>query len=358
MAHNTNLVDEEQAKLGRWADELAPFVSVTVDQLRSYVAVHETGSTRTAALHILKRDQSSVEKQLKTLDEHFWNFNKERLIIKPSTRGGELRFTRGGEKVYELARNILEQFRSTRTHLQKVYRLRLAITKFTIPLLAEVADPIWKRLSQSGRQPDRELIHVGSEQLQKCLQDPTIDFALGGIISGQPIENGVEFARWNTERFVLLTNFPLGSDKIDIKQLRSSNLPLILRTDGPMRALVSRALGGTEGLNVVELCTDLQFGVDLLRLKVREACLICSEFIASEVTKRVDAARVLHSYQFSGCDFFHQRGLFRRAGTDDLYEPTHPVRVFWDTFKDLAAQREQESKEERRKKQTKTPRNK
>lgn len=349
MARTNNLPDEQQGKLGEWADELAPFVPVTVDQLRTYVAVYETGSTRTAALRILKRDQSSVEKQLKTLEEHFWNFNKERLIIKPSARGAELQFTRGGERVYELARKILEEFRSTRTQLEKIYRLRIAITKFTIPLLAEIDEPIWKRLKQFGRQPEQELIHIRSEHIQKCLEDPTIDFALGGILTGEPIERNIEFVRWNTEKFVLLSNVPLGDAKIDVKQLRSAGLPLILRTDGVMKHFVARALGGPEGLNVVEWCNDVQFGLDLLRLRVREACMICSEFIAEEAAKRIESEGALHTYQFVGCDLLHERGLFRRAGTDELYEPTHPVRIFWDTFKDLAAERGQSAKGRRKK---------
>jgi DNA-binding transcriptional LysR family regulator len=343
------LPDEQQQKLGEWADELAPFVSVTVDQLRTFVAVYETGSTRAAALRILKRDQSSVEKQLKTLEEHFWNFNKERLIIKPTARGAELRFTRGGERVYELAQRILEEFRSTRTQLEKIYRLRIAITKYTIPMLAEIDEPIWKRLKQLGRQPEQELLHVGSENIQKCLDDPTIDFALGGIITGQPIESDVEFIRWNTEKFVLVSNISLGGNKIDAKQLRSESLPVILRTDGVMKEFVARTLGGTEGLNVVEWCNDLQFGLDLLRLKVREGCMICSEFIAAEAVKHTDSEGVLHVYQFADCKLFHERGLFRRAGTDELYEPTHPVRVFWDCFKELAAKRDQQAKGRRKK---------
>ncbi len=340
--------DEQQRKLEEWADELAPFVSVTVDQLRTFVAVYETGSTRAAALRILKRDQSSVEKQLKTLEEHFWNFNKERLIIKPSARGAELRFTRGGERVYELAQRILGEFRSTRTQMEKIYRLRIAITKYTIPLLAEIDDPIWKRLKQLGRQPEQELIHIGSDQIQACLEDPTMDFALGGIITGHPIQRGIEFIRWSTESFVLVSNVLLGGSKIDVKQLRSSSLPLILRTDGVMKEFIARTLGSTEGLNVVEWCNDLQFGLDLLRLRVREGCMICSELIATEALKHIESQGVLHMYHFEGCDLFHERGLFRRAGTDELYEPTHPVRIFWDTFKELAAKRQPPPKAHRK----------
>lgn len=341
MAATQNLTEEQQSKLTEWSDELAPFVSVTVDQLRTYVAVHEMGSTRAAALRILKRDQSSVEKQLKTLDEHFWNFNKERLIIKPSSRGAELRFTRGGERVYELAKKVLAEFQETRTQLEKVYRLRIAITKFTISLLAEIDEPIWKRLKQFGRQPDRELIHIRSEQVQTCLDNPTIDFSLGGIVTGQPIEEDVEFIRWNTEKFVLLSNFPLNSAKINLKQLRSLGLPLILRTDGVMKEFANRALGGMEGLNILEWCNDLQFGLDLLRLRVHEACMICSEFIAAEA-KRSDSEDVLKIYPILDCELRHERGLFRKTGVDALFEPTHPVRIFWESFKELAGKREQD----------------
>jgi DNA-binding transcriptional LysR family regulator len=335
------MTNEQERKLAEWADELRPFISVTIDQLRTYVAVHETESMRSAALRVLKRDQSSVEKQLKTLDEHFWNFNKERLIIKAPGRGGELRFTRGGERVYELARRVLQEFLNTRTHLEKVYRLRIALTKFTIPLLAEIEVPISRRFKQHGRKPERELIHVRSEQTQKCLEDPTIDFSLGPIIHGQPVHPQFEFIRWKTENVVLLSNVPLNFNELDIGQLRSLGLPLILPTTGIMHEIVTKGLGGSEGLNVVERCNDLQFALDLLRLRVHEACLIAPDSMAREAQRRADSAGIFHIYPLVDCDIRVDTGLFRRAGEDRLYEPTHPVRIFWDAFEDLALKKDE-----------------
>jgi len=72
------MTEKTEGDLHRWTGELNPFVSITIDQLRTYVAVHKTGSIRSAAIKILGRDQSSVDKQLKTLYEHFWDFNKQR----------------------------------------------------------------------------------------------------------------------------------------------------------------------------------------------------------------------------------------------------------------------------------------
>jgi DNA-binding transcriptional LysR family regulator len=334
-------MDEKQQKLAQWANDLKPFVSVTVDQLRTFVAVHETGSARAAAIHVLKRDQSSVEKQLKTLDEHFWNFNKERLIIKPQGRGAELRFTRGGERVYQLARKVLQEFSDTRTQFEKVYRLRIALTKFTIPLLAEVEDSISKRLRQHGRKPERELIHIRSELVQQCLEDPSLDFSLGGIVTGQPIDSRLQFIPWKSENLLLLSNLPLHCKAIQIAQLRSLGLPLILPTTGVIKEFVTQALGGAEGLNVVEWCNDLQFGLDLLRLRVHEACMICTEFIAAEARNRKDCDKTFYTYRISDCKLKMETGLFRRAGEDELYEPTHPVRIFWETFRDLAQKRHQ-----------------
>jgi DNA-binding transcriptional LysR family regulator len=334
------MTDKAEYNLRRWADELNPFASITVDQLRTYVTVHETGSSR-SAIKVLGRDQSSIDKQLKTLDEHFWDLSKQRLFVKPPERGAELRFTRAGETVFHLAEKLLRELSTTRTQLEKVNRLRIAMLGFLAPLFAKLDRPIAERFRQCGRNPERELIHVSATNIQTCLHDPTIDFALGGVISSQRIDEHLEFVRWKTEEFVLLSNFPIDAPPVPIHQLRSLNLPLILNDFGVIKEFVKATLGGDYGLNIVERCTDLQFSLDLLRLRMHQACTILMAHIAEEAIRQQGTNKVLSIYPLSGFDLRYHVGLFRRAGEEHLYEATHPIRLFWDTFKSMAAKAEE-----------------
>lgn len=239
--------------------------------------------------------------------------------------------------MFQLAEQILDNFWNTRTQLEKVNRLRIALTRFFIPLLPEIEGPISKRFRQCGKNPERELIHVRSEEVQKCLKDPTVDFSLGGIVTGQQVDKKIEFLPWRTEEFVLLSNFPLNRSKIHIDELRSLCLPIILPNVGITKEFVDRAFGNLEGLNVVERCNDMQFGIDLLRLKVHEAFIITPRYVAEEAMKRQGTAKVFKTHPLAGCDLRFHVGLFRRAGEDSLYDSTHPVRLFWETFKSLAS---------------------
>lgn len=332
------MTDDRKAKLAEWVDELRPFLAATIDQLRTFIVVHDMGSIRAAALQILKRDPSSVEKQLRALEDHFWTCARERLIVK-TPGSSELGFTRSGERVYQFAQAVLRELTQARAHFEKAHRLRIALAKFTIPMLAEVEAPIWKRFNQFGTNPERELIHVRSDQVQEILRDPTVDFCFGALLTGQPIVEGLEFVRHSTQGLMLLTNMPLPVEQVDVEQLRSLRLPLILPTGGILREFVARALGGAEGLNVLVRCNDVQFAVDLLRARVHEACVICGEWVVAEVRRSRDWAELFRAYPIVGSTLRIELGLFRRRDDATAHGPDHPVQIFWDTFKEFAEKR-------------------
>src|SRR5689334_22078901 len=81
-------------------------LQITLDQLRTLVAVASTRSPRRAAQQ-LKRDQSSIEKQLRTLNGHFREMADEELLVRPPQRGGEVDLTHVGQALAEMARAAL-----------------------------------------------------------------------------------------------------------------------------------------------------------------------------------------------------------------------------------------------------------
>jgi hypothetical protein len=80
-------------------------LETTFDQLRTLVLVAETGSALSAA-RVLGREQSSVQKQLDTLNRSFRQMCGEQLVIKQG-RGQRFLFTPSGWQFVELARATL-----------------------------------------------------------------------------------------------------------------------------------------------------------------------------------------------------------------------------------------------------------
>ena len=77
----------------------------TFDQLRTLVVVQETGSAHAAA-RILGREQSSVQKQIDTLNRGFQRMCGELMVIKQG-RGQPFLFTPTGAGVARQARVLL-----------------------------------------------------------------------------------------------------------------------------------------------------------------------------------------------------------------------------------------------------------
>ncbi|MFD0536468.1 LysR family transcriptional regulator [Actinomadura luteofluorescens] len=77
-------------------------LDMTFDQLRTLLVVHETGSALRAA-RVLGREQSSVQKQLDTLNRNSQVLCGEVLTVRQG-RGKDYLFTPTGETTVELAR--------------------------------------------------------------------------------------------------------------------------------------------------------------------------------------------------------------------------------------------------------------
>ena len=89
---------------GALADLLAcppPLLDVTLDQLRTLLAVREAGSPLAAA-RILGREHSSVRKQLDTLNRTFQQLCGEALVVKQG-RGQDYLFTPTGDAMAQIA---------------------------------------------------------------------------------------------------------------------------------------------------------------------------------------------------------------------------------------------------------------
>jgi len=322
--------------------KLEPLLSLTLDQLSTFSVICEKKSIRHAALAI-GRDQSSVEKQLQTMDRNFEKVINERLVLKPKQRGAKLHLTRAGMNVCSLAQNILLTAADAATGLQKLqqnYSIRIGLTTFVIPILTQVEEEISKRFARTGVRLTRELRHLRVHELQPCLlQDRSLDFCLGGMMcrpdEPYPVSPDLDFLEWRKEEMVLLSNWKLPSDEISISDLFTSKTPLLLSSNGAIRDFILHLGKDPGGLNVVETCTDLHFALDLLRLSTRDYCTICPEHVV-KYAKALSDGRRIYEYHFKDHQFCTVLGLFRRKDEEAHLSDSHPVRIFWEVFSQIA----------------------
>jgi DNA-binding transcriptional LysR family regulator len=339
---------EDPQKSVDWIDirrKLEPLLSLTLDQLSTFSVICEKKSIRHAALSI-GRDQSSVEKQLQTMDRNFEGVINEKLVVKPKQRGAKLHLTRAGASVCTLAQNILLAAADAATSLQKLqedYSIRIGLTTFVIPILTQVEEQISKRFARAGVKLRRELRHIRAHQLQpSLLQDRSLDFCLGGIVCQPderfPIEEGLEFIEWQKEDMLLLSNWKLPGNDISISDLFTFQIPLLLSANGVIRDFIAHVGKDPNALNVMETCTDLHFALDLLRLSSRDYCTICAEH-AVKYARALPDGRRIYEYRFRDKEFRNVVALFRRKGEEEHLSDTHPVRMFWEVFSEMARKR-------------------
>lgn len=321
-------------------------LQITLDQLRTLVTVASTRSVRKAAQQ-LRRDQSSVDKQLKTLNEHFKEFSDEELIIRPAQRGGEVELTHAGNVVVRLAQQVLNSANDVVDELRERKHdrpLRLALTTFLLPVLLEVQDEIALDFSRHGLQFRKELMHVRSSDVQTILLPERhregIDFSFGGFTTRHDddtdVEDALEFLEWRRDRIVLLSNYETNQARVHVQRVRLDRWPLILPRGGVVNSFVDQVWGTSEGLNIVEWCNEVHFALELLTLGVHQAAMLSTGAIAEQALSSAPKMP-LHVTELDGCEFNLRVGLFRRKVDAATYLPRHPRQLFWNKCKEIVA---------------------
>lgn len=205
-------------------------LELTFDQIRTLVVVHEADSANGAA-RLLGREQSSVQKQIDTLNRSFQRMCGEVLAVKQG-RGQPFRFTPTGTAVAEQARAMLGdwqvQVNDARHRIGKT--LTLGTTEFTLPFVGKV----WQRVGDefAAREIELNVQHVRTKDSFVRLDARQIDLLCGGFasISGaSDVPGDYEFLQWQRDGLVLLTNLPRRELPVPAVSVdRLPTLPLIV----------------------------------------------------------------------------------------------------------------------------------
>jgi len=333
--------------LGKVAELIAcdpALLDVTLDQLRTLLVVRETGSARRAA-RSLGREQSSVQKQLDTLNQSFQRLCGELLVVKQG-RGRDVLFTPTGQAVVNLARSTLTEWLNGVSDCRRRLggMLTVGTTEFTLGFLGRIWDRVADELA--SREVELRVLHVRTKDFWAKLDSKQVDLLCGGFasIAGRTdLPDTYDFIEWHRDGLALLTNLPvreLPTPTIGVERLQT--LPLVIPTGGVIVDFLQRWYGQDyrNRLNIAADIDDIYYGLALLRSRLTYGCMVLSRAIGEAVLD----GKLPGSPDFRLIDFaddFHPMlelvsGVFARKGERDQYELTHPLNVMWEAFRQEA----------------------
>jgi DNA-binding transcriptional LysR family regulator len=312
-------------------------LDTTMDQLRSLLVVHRTGSALRAA-RALGREQSSVQKQLDTLNRNFRELCGESLVQKTG-RGKDVLFTPTGEALVELAQRTLGNWLSEIQEAGR--RLGTTLTVGTTRYMLDALAGAWQAVADEFRRREVELkvVHIRTKDIWAALDGKEVDLVCGSVVTAEDAHPaGYDVLEWRRGGLGVLTNLPqreLPGSALDVAQL--PDLALVVPADG----LIADFLRGWFGadyrarLSVAAEIDEIQYGLSLLRSGLVHGCmLVTSGFAAAADAGANDGAglRVLELGNASLPRLQRLVGVFARSAERAAYAPSHPLNLLWDAF--------------------------
>ncbi|WP_207946564.1 LysR family transcriptional regulator [Actinomadura sp. 7K507] len=315
----------------------AGLLDMTFDQLRTLLVVHETGSALRAA-RVLGREQSSVQKQLDTLNRNSQALCGEVLTVRQG-RGKDFLFTPTGERTVELAHATLEKWLESihRSRRRLGRMLTVGTTEFTLPIVSRA----WNRVSEEFQQRDVEfkVAHVRTKDLWSRLETRQVDLICGSIVStpeGDLRLKEYEVIEYARGQALLLTNLPVSElPDTPVETSRLAGVPLVLPPAGLVADLLATWYGPSfrERLTVVADIDDLHYGLSLLRSGFVRGCMIVTGSIGRGMAAQDDPDAVPLRAIALRDDLEPKAelmtGAFVRRADLERYDAGHPLNRLW-----------------------------
>ncbi|GAA2004532.1 LysR family transcriptional regulator [Catenulispora subtropica] len=322
------------------ADLPAPLLDATFDQLRTLTLVHDTGSALRAA-RVLEREQSSVQKQLDTLNRAFQRMCGEQLVLR-SGRGKDFRFTPTGEAVVALTRRTLADWSDGVHAIRRRLGSRLTVgtTELMLPFLAGARERIAESLDERGVQ--LHVVHIRTSEFAATLEANEVDVVCGSMVvpaGGTAHREKYDVVERYRSRLVLLTNLPVDElPDAPVSASRLATVPLALPSHGLVVEFLSRWYGPAhrDRLTTAAEISDLTYGFSLLTSGLVSGCVLVTEGIAhAAATGALPAAAGLRRVRL-GTGFTPDlellTGAFSRRGERSRIASGHPLALLWSAF--------------------------
>lgn len=315
-------------------------LDTTFDQLRTLLLVAEAGSALRAA-RVLGREQSSVQKQLDTLNRNFQQMCGELLVVRQG-RGQPFLFTPSGREFVDLARTTMAGWQGAVSDARRRlgHTLVVGTTEFTLGFLGRV----WARVSDEfeAREIELKVLHVRTKDSFARLDAKEVDLMCGGFASAAgraDVPAGYDFLEWHREGLVLLSNLP--KRELPVRAVgidRLPTVPLIIPYGGVIVDFLKRWYGSDylSHLTIAATIDDIYYGLALLRSRMAYGCMIVSGAIGEAVMDgSLPGGPDLRLIAFAE-DFDPMlelvTGVFARHGERQRFQRTHPLNVLWNSF--------------------------
>ncbi|QFU85340.1 LysR family transcriptional regulator [Amycolatopsis sp. YIM 10] len=261
-------------------------LDTTMDQLRTLIAVRDTG-TALGAARALGRAQSSIQKQLDTLNRNFGELCGEPLVVKQG-RGQDVLFTETGKAMVERARRTLadwlDEIDEGRRRTGET--LTVGTTRFTLGFVTSVSEKIAGELSRLG--VELRFLHLRTKDLLPALADKRADVVCGSVVTA----GGEEFAEcevleWRRSGLSVITNLPesqLPGQVLRAKELHT--LPLVVSATGLIAEILRGWFGSgyRDKLDVAAEIDTLNYGFELLHSGLVRGCMLVTRGIGEAAT--------------------------------------------------------------------------
>ncbi|WP_043263666.1 LysR family transcriptional regulator [Streptomyces sp. CT34] len=316
-------------------------LDTTMDQLRTLIVVHEAGTALGAARR-LGREQSSVQKQLDTMNRTFAALCGEELVLKQG-RGQDALFTATGEALVELARRTLgewaEGVHDARRRLGRT--LSVGTTRYTLGFLLDAVEHVSADYERAG--VDLKVTHVRTGDLFTKLRTQELDLVCGSVVVTEGEEAELlapyEVMEWRRSGLSLLTNLPpdrLSGASFSARDL--PRLPLVVSAGGLIGRFLTSWYGSDyrQRLTVAAEIEAAHYGFELLRSGVVSGAMLVTRGIGEAAADgRLPEAGGLRTLEIVGEVGPRTEvlvGVFTRRGERDAYPPDHPLNRLWEAL--------------------------
>lgn len=312
----------------------------TMDQLRTLVAVYEEGSALAAA-RLLGREQSSVQKQLDTMNRNLGELCGEPLLLKGG-RGERVRFTTAGETLVGVARRTLgdwtEGLRAARAGAG--FSLSVGSTRYTLGYLLNAVERMDGQFNRDG--VELRMKHVRTHSLLHQLRSRELDIVCGSVLLSEAEEgelDDVDVMEWRRSGLALVTNLAdeeLPAVPVTVRGL--PHTPLVLSADGLIPDFLRGWFGSgyRERLDITAEIDSVHYGFQLLRSGVLRASMLVTEGIGEAVVDgllpEATGLRTLPLVPDLGPRQHVLVGAFARSGEREAHGPTHPLSALWEAL--------------------------
>jgi DNA-binding transcriptional LysR family regulator len=317
-----------------------PLLDITLDQLRTLLAVREAGSPLRAAA-LLSREHSSVRKQLDTLNRIFQQACGEAAVVRQG-RGQDYLFTPTGEMAVAVARSMFGDWLAGITDRRRRLgaAVTVATTEFTVDFLAQAWPQVEAEFTR--REIELNIVHVRTRDFWTQLDAKNVDLICGSIPATpghDAVLDAYDVIEWQREDLALITNMSVRElPAVTVSQQRLPSVPLLAPAAGLIAEFLRRWYGHDypSQLHIVAEVDSIYYGLALLRSRLVNGALIATSAAAeAAIEGRLPGGAGLRMIRLAPAfspSLEILAGIFARKGERTLYHHDHPLNLLWDAF--------------------------